>query len=185
MKETRIAIRYAKALFELALEQNSLEQTNSDMILVSNVCIENKDFRLLLSSPIIKSDKKQGVLKTIFQEKLGKLSLAYLNIITAKRRESFLEPIAEQFLALYKDYKGILPAILTTASEADDSIRKKVKELVGGFTKKEIELQEEIKKEIIGGFILRFGQYQFDDSIRKKIMKLKREFNINVYEKGY
>ena len=43
----------------------------------------------------------------------------------------------------------------------------------------------EIKKEIIGGFILKFGQYQFDDSIRKKIMKLKREFNINVYEKGF
>jgi len=185
MKETRIAIRYAKALFELSLEQKSLEQTNSDMIIVNNVCLENKDFRLMLSSPIIKSDKKQSVLKSVFHEKLGKLSLAFLNIITAKRRESFIEPIAMQFLVLYKDYKGILPAVLTTASEADDDIRNKVKELVGGFTKKEIELQEEIKKDIIGGFILKFGQYQFDESIRKKIMKLKREFNINVYEKGF
>jgi len=185
MKETRIAIRYAKALFELSIEQNSLEQTYNDMILLDKVCMENKDFRLLLSSPIIKSDKKQNIMKSLFESKLGKLSLAYLNIIAAKRRENFIEPIAEQFLELYKDYKGIISVIFTTAVPADDKIKNKVTELVGGFTKKEIDLIEDIKTDIIGGFILRFGQYQFDDSIRKKIMKLKREFNINVYEKGF
>jgi len=185
MRETRIATRYAKALFELSLEQNSLEQTNLDMMLVHDVCTENRDFRLMLSSPIIKSDKKQGVLKSLFEAKLGKLSLAFLNIITAKRRENFIDAIASQFLVLYKDHKGILSVTLTTAVEADDAIRNKVKTLVGGFTHKEIDLVEEIKKDIIGGYIMRFGQYQFDDSIRKKIMKLKREFNINVYEKGF
>jgi F-type H+-transporting ATPase subunit delta len=185
MRETRIAIRYAKALFELSLEQNSLEQTNLDMMLVHNVCAENMDFRLMLSSPIIKSDKKQSVMKAIFEQKLGKLSLAFLNIITAKRRENFIEPISSQFLVLYKENKGILSVTLTTAADADDNIRNKIKAMVGGFTHKEIELVEEVKNEIIGGFILKFGQYQFDDSIRKKIMKLKREFNINVYEKGF
>jgi F-type H+-transporting ATPase subunit delta len=185
MKETRIAVRYAKALFELSLEQNSLEQTNLDMLIVHDVCAENREFRLMLSSPIIKSDKKQGVMKSLFEAKLGKLSLAFLNIITAKRRENFIEPIASQFLLLYKEYKGILSVILTTVVEADDNIRNKIKTMVGVFTHKEIDLIEEIKKDIIGGFILRFGQYQFDNSIRKKIMKLKREFNVNIYEKGF
>lgn len=185
MKETRIAIRYAKALFELSLEQKSLEQTNQDMLLVREVCLQNKDFRLMLSSPVIRSDKKQNIMKSLFEGKLGKLSLAYLNIIASKRRENFIEPIAEQFLELYKEYKGIISVVLTTAVPADNNIKNKVKEMLKGFTKKEIDLIEEIKNEIIGGFILRFGQYQFDDSIRKKIMRLKREFNINVYEKGF
>jgi len=185
MRETRIAIRYAKALFELSLEQKSLEQTNQDMMLVREVCLQNKDFRLVLSSPIIKSDKKQSIMKSLFEGKLGKLSLAYLNIIAKKRRENFIEPIAEQFLELYKEYKGVISVVLTTAVTADDIIKNKVKELVRGFTKKEVDLIEEIKGEIIGGFILKFGQYQFDDSIRKKITKLKKEFNINVYEKGF
>jgi F-type H+-transporting ATPase subunit delta len=185
MRETRIAIRYAKALFELSLEQKSLEQTNQDMLLMREVCLQNKDFRLMLSSPIINIDKKQKVMKLIFEGKLGKLSLTYLNIIVSKRRENFIEPIAEQFLELYKEYKGIISVILTTAVIADDKIKNKVKELVKGFTKKEVDLIEDIKGEIIGGFILKFGQYQFDDSIRKKITKLKREFNINVYEKGF
>jgi F-type H+-transporting ATPase subunit delta len=185
MRETRIAIRYAKALFELSLEQKSIEQVNQDIMLVRDVCLQNKDFRLMLSSPIIKTDKKQGVINTLFEGKIGKLSLAYLNIIASKRRENFIEPITEQFLAFYKDYKGVISAVLTTAVPADDKIRGKIKELVKGFTKKEVDLVENIKNEIIGGFVLRFGQYQFDDSIRTKIMKLKREFNINIYEKGF
>ena len=185
MRETRIAIRYAKALFELSLEQKSLEQTSQDMLLVREVCLQNKDFRLVLSSPIIKSDKKQSIMKSLFEGKLGKLSLAYLNIIAKKRRENFIEPIAEQFSELYKEYKGVISVVLTTAVNADDSIKNKVKELVRGFTKKEVDLIEEIKGEIIGGYILKFGQYQFDDSISKKITKLKKEFNINVYEKGF
>ena len=113
MRETRIAIRYAKALFELSMEQKSLEQTHQDMILVRNVCTENKDFRLLLSSPIIKIDKKQNVMKSVFEGKIGKLSLAFLNIIASKRRENFIEPIAEQFLAVYQEHKGIISAVLT------------------------------------------------------------------------
>jgi len=185
MKETRIAIRYAKALFELSLEQNSLEQTYLDMKLVSDVCHENKDFRFMLASPVITSDKKQKVLKTLFEGKLGKLALAYLNIIAAKKREAFIEPIAMQFLSNYKEYKGILPVLLTTAEETDDETKNKIQQLLRDFTQKDIELTEDIKSNIIGGFILKFGQYQYDESIRKKIMNLKKEFNINVYEKGY
>ena len=91
MKETRIAIRYAKALFELAMEQNSVETTYQDMILIRNVCHENREFRLMLSSPVIKIDKKQAILKLLFEKKTGALIQAYLHIIVAKRRESFIE----------------------------------------------------------------------------------------------
>ena len=185
MRQTRISIRYAKALFELALEQKCLEQTHQDMILIRNVCSENRDLRLMLTSPVINIDKKQKVLKSIFENKVGNLSLLYLNIITAKRREIFLEPIANQFISVFKDYSGILSLTLTTAIKIDDEEKNKIIELTKSFTKKEIELTEEIKSEIIGGFILKFGQYQYDESIRTKMIKLRREFNINIYEKGY
>lgn len=185
MKETRISIRYAKALFELALEQKCLEETHKDMLLIRDVCRENRDLRIMLTSPVINSDKKQQVLKTIFENKVGKLSLMYLNIIAAKRREMFIDSIADQFISVYKDYSGILPLTLTTATKADDEIKNKISVLAKSFTKKEIELTEEIKSEIIGGFILKFGQYQYDESIRSKMINLRREFNLNIYEKSY
>lgn len=185
MKETRIAVRYAKALFELALEQKIIEEVFSDMKIVASVCEENRDFRRMLSSPIIKSDKKQTVLKLIFEDKINKLSKAFLNLLAAKRRETHIHQIALQYIDVYREYKGIETVYLTTAGDADNIIREKVKVLVNNFTKKEVELVEEIKAEIIGGFILKFGYYQYDDSIRNKIIKLKREYNINVYEKGF
>lgn len=185
MKETRIAVRYAKALFELALEQEITEAVFNDMTLIADVCTENKDFRLLLTSPIIKSDKKQAVMKLIFEGKINKLSQAFLNILAAKRRESHIHQIASQFIFVYREYKGIETVYLTTAAGSDDAIREKVKTLVGNFTQKEIELVEDIKTEIIGGFIMKFGYYQYDESIRNKIIKLKREYNINIYEKGF
>lgn len=185
MKETRIAVRYAKALFELALEQKIIEAVFADMMLVADVCTENRDFRLMLTSPIIKSDKKQTVMKLMFGGKINKLSQAFLNIIAAKRRESYIHQIALQYIVVYRDYKGIETVHLTTAVEPDDAIREKVKTIVKNFTKKDIELVEKIKNEIIGGFILNFGYYQYDDSIRNKIIKLKREYNINIYEKGF
>lgn len=185
MKETRIAVRYSKALFELALEQKITDAVFADMTLVTKVCDENRDFRLMLASPIIKSDKKQAVMKQLFEGKINKLSQAFLNIIAAKRREIYIHQIASQFIMVYRDYIGVETVYLTTATGSDDAIKTKVKTLVGNFTKKEIELIENIKEEIIGGFILKFGYYQYDESIRSKIIKLKREFNINIYEKGY
>lgn len=185
MKETRIAVRYAKALFDLALEQKIIDPISEDMRLVAEVCKANRDFRLMLSSPIINSDKKQAVMKLIFDGKINKLSIAFLNIIAAKRREIHIEPIALQYIAQYRDYKGIETVYLTTATNADDIIREKVKTIVKNFTKKDVELVEEIKKEIIGGFILKFGHQQYNDSIQNKIIKLKREYNINIYEKGF
>jgi F-type H+-transporting ATPase subunit delta len=185
MKESRIAIRYAKALFELAIEQKILEPVSKDMTLVADVCKANKDFRMMLTSPIINSPKKQAILKALFENQISMLSMKFLNIIARKRRESSIEQIAFEYIKFYREFIGVETVYLTTAGAADDAIREKVKSIVSGFTKKEIELVEEIKKEIIGGFVLNFGYYQYDESIRNKIIKLKREYNINIYEKGF
>ena len=69
MKESRIAIRYAKALFDLSLEKDNVEEINDDMLLVRDVCKENRDFSLLLSNPVVRTDKKLSVIKAIFRSK--------------------------------------------------------------------------------------------------------------------
>ena len=185
MKESRIALRYAKALFELAEEQNILEQAHNDMQLVQNVCKSNKDFRLMLHSPIIKTDKKVTIIKQIFKGNIHDISLSFLSIITSKRREFYIDIIATQFIEFYKEYKNIITAYLTTADVTNDAIRNKVLSLVKEHTQKDLLLVEEIKEKIMGGFILRFADKQLDESIRTKIIRLKREYNVNIYEKGF
>ena len=183
MQGTRVASRYAKSFIDLTMEQGVLEQAYSDMKTIVGVCESNHDFVIFLKSPIIKTDKKQAVLAEIFKGKLNKVTDAYLQLITNKKREVYLAEIAAEFVNQYKTKKQILTAVVTTANGIDDVTRKKVMEIVKGGTTSEVVLQEKIDKNIIGGFIIRVGDKQVDASIARKINSLKRTFKENPFIK--
>ncbi len=181
MIETRVAFRYAKSLIDLSLEKGQLEQVREDMQLVYETIRASHELSLMLKSPIIKTDKKQEILKAIFGGKIGVISSEFIEIITRKRREMQLEGISEAFLAQYKKHKQILSAVITTASGLDKSLREKVLQIVKGSTQSEVVLEEKINKELIGGFVLRVGDQQVDASILRQIKNLDRTFNENPY----
>jgi F-type H+-transporting ATPase subunit delta len=185
MKGTRAAVRYAKALKELALEQGVLEKVRDDMKLIGSVCENNHDFAVMLDSPIIKTDKKQSILKEVFEGKIFKLTELFIQILAAKRRESYIEAIAIEFIKQFKEHKKILTAIVTTASGLDDELRKKVLEVVKGSGNSEVELIEKTNEKLIGGFTLQVGDKRIDASIAKQIRKLAMSFSENPYIKEY
>jgi F-type H+-transporting ATPase subunit delta len=159
MAESKVAGRYAKSLFG--------------------------DLALLLKNPIINASKKDSILSSIFKGKITDLSLAFLQIITRKKRESYIEEIAKEYVSQYKESKGIKIAKIITASPLDDKLRSEVMDYLTKKTNKKIELAEEINKDIIGGYILRWGDEQIDASISKKLRTLHQEFDSNVYLKDY
>lgn len=181
MKETKIANRYAKALFDLALETKVLDQVKNDMELVVSVCQQNRDFRLMLQSPIVFTDKKEAILKEVFEKQIQQISYFFLMIITRKKREAVLEAIAEQFVIIYKEFKNITTATLGTAIKLDQEIKDKVTSLLSDQTKGKIELSEEVNKDLIGGFVLSYDDKQYDASIKKQIKELRRDFDKNLY----
>ena len=185
MQETRVASRYAKSFIEFTIEQGVLEQAYADMKFISEVCAANHDFVSFLKSPLIKTDKKQAILKMVFEGKLNKVTDAYIQLITDKKREIYLAEIATEFLNQYKENKKILTAVITTANGVDDDIRKKVMEIVKGVSSSEVVLEEKISKDIIGGFILRVGDKQIDASIARKLNNLKRSFKENPFIKEF
>ena len=183
MIETRVSFRYAKSLLDLSLEKGQLEQVREDMQLVLDTIRESHDLQLMLKSPVIKTDKKQAILKAIFGGKIGVISSEFIDIITRKRREAELEGIADAFISQYKNHKQILSAVITTASGLDKSLREKVLAIVKGSTKSEVELIEKVNKDLIGGFVLRVGDQQVDASILRQIKNLDRTFSENPYIK--
>src|SRR6476620_9378964 len=118
--ETRASQRYAKSLLDLSLEKGQLEQVHEDMQLVHSTIRGSEELSILLRSPIIKTDKKQDILKAIFGGKIGVITASFIDIVTRKRREAQLENIAESFIAQYKKHKNILTAVITTASGLDE-----------------------------------------------------------------
>lgn len=185
MNNSKISFRYAKALFDHALEFKVLDKVNEDMLSMSSVCQSNRDFTIMLNSPVIHEDKKQKILGKVFGASFTKLSITFLNIITQKRRESYLPAIAKQFTELYKEHMGITTVNMQSAFPLDEESRGKLTSLLEKMTSREIELIEEVKAELLGGFVITVNDVQYDISIANRIQQLRKEFDKNLYIKGF
>ncbi|NQY68196.1 MAG: ATP synthase F1 subunit delta [Flavobacteriales bacterium] len=179
MKANRIASRYAKSLIAIAKEKSVLPKVYEDMVMFSKACDDSKEFALLLKSPVVKTEKKLAILDSIFGTKMSKESMAFVNLITFKKREMFLEDIISEFFAVYKKENNIVSAIVTTAVKLDASLRKQVEEKVASTYNATVELEERVNEDIIGGFILRVGDDQWDSSILKDLRTLKKTYSLN------
>ncbi|WP_425389996.1 ATP synthase F1 subunit delta [Ekhidna sp.] len=177
MSVGRIAVRYATPIIELAEEKKVLDDVKGDMEAFISVCEENRDFALMLKSPIIPHQKKADILKKVFSGKVNELTLQAFDIITRKNREKFLENIAEEFLNLYNIKKGLAEVSVTTSFELDADMKKAFEKLAKEITGKEPILKGKIDSEIVGGYILKVGDRQIDESVSGQLKDLKLKFS--------
>ncbi len=185
MSEYRIASRYAKSLLDLADEKGVLEDVNKDMLMFSELASENRDLVLMLKSPVVPHSKKLAVLNQVFDGKVHELTLAIFQILTKKQREAYLPAIATEFHHQYNVRKGIEEATITTTFALDAALRKEFEGIVKSISGKKVELTEKIDEKIIGGFVLKIGDRQIDDSLSSKLSALKLKFSQNPYVKEF
>lgn len=186
MADLRVASRYVKSLLSLAVEKNVVEAVHSDMLLFSKVVSENRDFAVMLRSPVIRHEKKRAVLEKIFSSKVNPLTMAIIDILTRKNREPLLPAIATEFHNAYNEYKGIGKAYITTTFPIDKELREQIEQIVRKLSdKKNVELHEKVDKDLVGGFILNVGDRQIDASIKSKLKTLSMKFNENYYVKEF
>jgi F-type H+-transporting ATPase subunit delta len=174
MNDSIISVRYARALFQSALEKKTLDKVNDDMIFISEVCKtpESKEF---LASPVITPSKKEAILRRMFEGNIDKLTLSLIGIIVKNGREAYIPAIAREFIHETKKFRGITDSVLTTAVKVDDKVRKQITELISGVFKTKVELKEVIDPDVIGGFILQIDDSYIDASVRNKLRKIKKE----------
>ena len=177
---SRAASRYAKSLLSLSSDQKSLEEVNKDMKFVADTCKSSSKLILLLKSPIVKTDKKLAILNAIFSNKIGKLVSSFIEIITKKKREAIILDIARAFNEQYNTHKNITSAKVSTAIALDKELKSKIMAIVKTASKGDVEIEEEVNKDLIGGFVIKIGDQQVDSSINSKLQKLKREFSTNA-----
>tara|TARA_B100001758_G_C18342176_1_gene574941 strand:- start:78 stop:635 length:558 start_codon:yes stop_codon:yes gene_type:complete len=181
MKQARASIRYAKALLQLSNEQNNLELSFNDMKLLDKVCTQNREFSLLLKSPIVKTDQKIKIFNEIFATKMQRLCLDFVKIVIKKKRESLLSAISKIFIDLYKKEKNIVTAAVTTATPISPLLKEKIISYIKTRNNNKVELIEVVDNNIIGGAIIRIGDKELDTSIASDISELTQSFNKNLY----
>tara|TARA_B100000809_G_C15084658_1_gene510963 strand:+ start:674 stop:1210 length:537 start_codon:yes stop_codon:yes gene_type:complete len=178
MAGARAAIRYAKAVLSLASDQKSAEAVNNDMKLMATTIAESKDLNDMLQSPVVKSSDKKAVLLEVFKGS-NKMTANLIDTLISNKRLVLLSDVASSYNRLYDELKGTQVAKVTTAIPLSDDLKIKVLAKVKELTGKDAEVENIIDEDILGGFILRVGDIQYNASVANKLNTLKREFTLN------
>jgi F-type H+-transporting ATPase subunit delta len=182
MGQLKVAKRYGKALFDLALESGKLEEAMQDLTLIKS--LSHKDLAIVLVSPVVTSYKKVNIFTAIFAKHIQPLTLAFFKLVFLKGRSIAIKEIIEAFSSMYREQKGIKVVKLTTAIPLSDDIKKIIgQELQKSslLTGKTIELNEKVDPSIIGGLTIQVDDQLFDASIKHDLQHIKRQFIKNMY----
>lgn len=178
MAGTRAAIRYAKAVLSLATDQKTTDVVNNDMKLITNTIAASKDLSDMLNSPVVSAAIKKSVLLEVFKG-INSLTVNAIDTLIANKRIVLLSEVAKQYSLLFDKLNGTEVATVTTALPLTDDLKVKVLAKVKELTGKEVAVENIIDETILGGFILRVGDLQYDASITNQLNKLRREFTLN------
>ncbi len=178
MAGRRAAIRYAKAVFGLANDQDTVETVNNDMELIANTVAKSKDLSDMLQSPILRSELKKTALLEVFKG-LNLITVGLIDILISNKRINILSDVASAYNNLYNQFRGSEEATVTTAVPLTDDLKSKVLTKAKELTGKDVAIKNIVDESIIGGFILRIGDIQYNASITNQLNKLKREFTLN------
>jgi F-type H+-transporting ATPase subunit delta len=181
MQNPRLAARYAKSLLDLSVEQNQLDAVYADMKFLQQVNKSNPDFVAMLRSPIITSDKKDKIIDAIIGNKVCKLTMLFINLLTTKTRESNMPEIVTAFIEQYNKLKNIQTVKLTTATAISEELKQSIVAKVKNSTSTAVEIETSVKEELIGGFKLEVGGTLIDASILRDLNDVKKQFLNNEY----
>lgn len=182
MNNPRLAGRYAKSLLDLAIEQKQIDAVYADMKFLLSVTDTNPDFVSILKSPVIASDKKIKIIESITTGRVSELTSLFIRLLMRKTRESNLPQIVKAFIEQYNVINNIHPVKITTAVAMSNELRSAVIEKIKTNPQlQNIELEEIVKEELIGGFKLEIGDTLVDASISRDLHDVKKQFLSNEY----
>lgn len=182
MLNPRVASRYAKSLLDLAVEKGQLEEVYKDMLYLQQLTKGSKDFLNLLRSPVIKADAKIRTINAVTAGNVSPIINTFIELMANKTRESVLPEVVTSFISQYKEKKGIKTVKLTTAIPISEAVKNEIVSQVkkaGGFDN--LELQEVVDPNIIGGFVLQTGDKLIDASIAYDLKNISRQFENNDF----
>ena len=178
MAGTRAAIRYAKAVLSLATDNQKAEAVQADMALIGQSIANNASLENALKSPVVKLLEKAAVLDALFPS-VSSESKSLFTTLVSNKRVNILGQIATQYGILYDQLNNKENAFVTTAIPMTSELEEKVMAKLKTLTTKEVTLHKSVDANILGGFVLRVGDLQYDASVSNQLNTLKRKFIIN------
>jgi F-type H+-transporting ATPase subunit delta len=176
MSSTRAAIRYAKAILDLANSKNVAEAVNNDMKTIATTINGNQELNTFIQNPTIKVEVKESAVLEVFTDS-NMVTKGLFHLLFENKRFEILGEIASEYNNLFDESNGVEVAKVTTAVAMDAGLEAKVLAKIATFSDKKITIENIIDPAIIGGFILRIGDKQYNASVANRLQVLKRELS--------
>lgn len=176
MSSTRAAIRYAKAILEIADSKKVASKVSADMALISATINTNAELNTFIQSPTINVEQKENAVLEVFAN-ANTVTKSLFHLLMENKRFEILDTIAVEYNRLFDIMNGVEVAKVTTAIAMDATLEAKVSAKIATFSDKKITIENTIDPSIIGGFILRIGDKQYNGSVANRLQVLKRELN--------
>ena len=172
MNNSKVSVRYAKALLQTALEKKAEEQVRKDVALILDCLKTEGDFSLMLESPVIADSKKIEIFSAMFSSSFSPLTLDFFKILVKNKRENFLKIICMNYLSFYAKDKSI-----RQVTEQSDEVYSAVQQLVAKAFDNSgtVEMTKKIDSDIIGGLIIQIDDKVYDASIKTQLKKVKEK----------
>ena len=180
MNYNRVAFRYAKALLLACDNDEKLKTVFNDMMFVKKTFEESQELKIFIDSKVIKDSDKLATLNNIF-DNLDNLSKNMVKLLMKNRRIDLFDDVSNSFTIIYNKHVGNQEVILKTASAVSSSKMEEIENKVKALTSKNVNLTNVVDQEIVGGFVLRVGDLQYNASFKDQLKKLEQEFlNISI-----
>ena len=171
-----VSTTYGDALFELAKEQNKIDDLAKEVKTVQTVLAQNPEFSKLMNHPKVGKDEKLQVVKEVFDKRADKELVGFLRLVVEKDRYADIDAILDYFIDRVKEEKGIGVAYVTSAVKLSEIQKKLVEEKLIETTKfKEMEMNFAIDETLIGGLVIRIGDKVVDSTIKTKLNELTKQ----------
>ena len=174
MKAGRASIRYARALLELAIENQNEKAILLEMQRILSIMESFPDLEEALNSPVLPSSQKRKIINDIFTN-ASKILCSLFDLLSLNGREGILGGVANQYIDLFDKNQGKVSATVTTAVSLTEDLEKEVLKKAATLTPLKVELKNIVDSAIKGGFVLRVGDLQYNASIADRFEALKRE----------
>ena len=169
-----ISDRYASALYDLASEKKLVDVVLDDLLFIQSMIKNNKDLKLVIKSPLIKSNDKLEILQNILKSKNpNELSLTFLKVLSKNKRFQKTVDIIAQFKNINAEKRGDVLADITSAEKLSNEQQDNIKEQLRTILGDKLSLSYKVDEQIIGGLIIKVGSKMIDTSLSNKINKLK------------
>lgn len=184
MVDIRVARRYARALFDVALKQQRLQQTADDLVSLRGLMEQSSDLRAFFYSPLIPRDRKIARLREALSTQVQPHTLRLLELLVEKRREKSFEAVCEEFQRLQEAYQGVVRATIESAAPLTETEQNALVQKLEQSTGKRIIPSFEVKPELIGGVRVQMGDYQIDGTLRGALDRLRDHVMLEIERRG-